>query len=108
MQKTVLFVGYLIAVNLLGIALMGIDKQKARKRKWRIPERTLFLCALLGGSAGAWAGMYLFRHQDQTLVFCRRNAAYFGSADRGGSLALQRRRGFYICLKYDIITVSCA
>ena len=63
MQKTVLFVGYLIAVNLLGIALMGIDKQKARKRKWRIPERTLFLCALLGGSAGAWAGMYLFRHK---------------------------------------------
>ena len=46
--------------------------------------------------------------QDQTLVFCRRNAAYFGSADRGGSLALQRRHGFYICLKYDIITVSCA
>ena len=41
--------------------------------------------------------------QDQTLVFCRWNAAYFGSADRGGGLALYRRRGFYICLKYDII-----
>lgn len=69
MQKTVLFVGYLIAVNLLGIALMGIDKQKAKKRKWRIPERTLFLCALLGGSAGAWAGMYLFRHKTRHWYF---------------------------------------
>ena len=51
---------YLILMNLISFGLMGIDKQRARRRDWRIPEKVLFGAALLGGSVGAWAGMYLF------------------------------------------------
>ena len=65
---------YLIGMNLLGLILMGTDKSLARRHKWRIAERTLFLTAALGGAFGSWLGMYLFR-QDQTLVFRRVHAA---------------------------------
>ena len=54
---------YLLTVNALGFSLMLADKHKARKKKWRIPEATLMLVALMGGSIGALAGMYLFRHK---------------------------------------------
>lgn len=54
---------YLILANLAALVLMGLDKSRARRHRWRIPERTLFLCALLGGSIGATAGMWLFRHK---------------------------------------------
>ena len=50
-------------MNTLAFCLMGIDKHRARTRQWRIPERVLFGAALLGGSVGAWAGMYLFHHK---------------------------------------------
>ena len=53
---------YCMIMNILAFCLMGIDKHRARTRQWRIPERVLFGAALLGGSAGAWAGMYLFHH----------------------------------------------
>ena len=48
-----MFYYYLIAVNILAFALMGIDKYKAQHHLWRIPEKTLFLSAIIGGSAGA-------------------------------------------------------
>lgn len=54
---------YLILINAAAFILMLADKQKARKRKWRIPEATLIGTAALGGSIGALAGMYLFRHK---------------------------------------------
>ena len=54
---------YLLAVNLVLFAMMGIDKYKARKGLWRIRERTLFLTAILGGSVGGILGMKLFRHK---------------------------------------------
>lgn len=54
---------YLLVLNLWGFALMGLDKSKARKRQWRIPERRLFAVALLGGSLGCILGMRLFRHK---------------------------------------------
>ncbi len=60
---------YLIAVNVLGFALMGIDKAKARRGAWRIPEKALFLTALLGGSVGAYLGMFAFRHKTKHLSF---------------------------------------
>lgn len=60
---------YLIAVNLVGFAAMGIDKYKAVRHRWRIPEKGLFLIALVGGSAGSWAGMYLFRHKTRHWSF---------------------------------------
>ena len=56
-------------MNMLAFCLMGIDKHRARKRQWRIPERVLFGAALLGGSAGAWAGMYLFHHKTRHWYF---------------------------------------
>lgn len=54
---------YLIIINAVAFLLMLADKQKARKHRWRIPEATLMGCAALGGSIGALAGMYLFRHK---------------------------------------------
>ncbi len=57
------FVTYLILVNAAGFTLMLIDKRKARKGAWRIPEKTLMGVALLGGSLGAILGMNLLRHK---------------------------------------------
>ena len=48
---------------------MGVDKLKAKRRKWRIPEATLFLVAVIGGSIGSIAGMYIFRHKTQHMYF---------------------------------------
>ena len=63
---------YLLAVNVLLFALMGIDKYKAKRGLWRIPEKTLFLTAALGGSIGGILGMQLFRHKT------RHNSFKFG------------------------------
>lgn len=60
---------YLILINLIALALMGADKRRARRHRWRIPERTLFAAALLGGSAGAVAGMCLFHHKTRHWYF---------------------------------------
>lgn len=60
---------YLIILNLTGFSMMGIDKQRARRHRWRIPEKNLFLAAVLGGSAGALAGMYVFRHKTKHWYF---------------------------------------
>ena len=49
--------------SIVGFAAMGADKYKARTGGWRTPERTLLLCAALGGAAGVWAGMRVFRHK---------------------------------------------
>ena len=54
---------YLFLVNAIAFLLMLIDKQKAKKKKWRIPEATLMGSAAIGGSIGALAGMYTFRHK---------------------------------------------
>jgi uncharacterized membrane protein YsdA (DUF1294 family) len=48
---------------------MGIDKNKARKNKWRIPEKTLFLIAIIGGSIGSILGMQSFRHKTKHKSF---------------------------------------
>lgn len=57
--------GYLLIINALGFLLMLVDKMKARKNKWRIPEKTLIGVAALGGSIGCLAGMYTVRHKTQ-------------------------------------------
>lgn len=69
MQISNFFLIYLALVNLAAFLLMGLDKYKARNHLWRIPEKTLFLSALLGGSPGALAGMYLFRHKTRHWYF---------------------------------------
>jgi uncharacterized membrane protein YsdA (DUF1294 family) len=60
---------YLLVMNLIGLAVMGIDKSKAKRHAWRIPEKALFLVSLLGGSIGTWAGMYIFRHKTKHWYF---------------------------------------
>lgn len=60
---------YLILINLAAWGLMGADKDRARKHAWRIPERTLFAVALLGGSLGAILGMYLWHHKTKHWYF---------------------------------------
>ncbi len=60
---------YLICVNIIGFLIMFIDKRKAKKGKWRIPEKTLFIISLIGGSLGTLLGMYIFRHKTSKLKF---------------------------------------
>ena len=60
---------YLAAVNLAAFVLYGIDKRKAVKHKWRIPEATLILIAAIGGSVGALLGMFFFRHKTKHIKF---------------------------------------
>ena len=64
-----LFAIYLVVMNVLGVAVMWSDKKRARLHRWRIPEKVLFGVSLLGGSAGTWAGMYLFRHKTKHWYF---------------------------------------
>ena len=60
---------YLLIVNAIAFILMLADKRKAIKNRWRIPERTLMLYAVFGGSIGALLGMYTFRHKTKHLKF---------------------------------------
>ena len=54
---------YLVLINVITFIVYGIDKLKAQKRKWRIPESTLLLLAIIGGSIGAWYGVKVWHHK---------------------------------------------
>ena len=60
---------YLAAVNLVTFTVYGVDKAKARRGAWRVPEKTLFLLPLLGGSVGALLGMLVVRHKTKHWYF---------------------------------------
>lgn len=60
---------YLALISLFGLCICGIDKRKAKKKLWRVPEKTFFITALLGGGLGVWAGMYLFHHKTRHWYF---------------------------------------
>ena len=60
---------YLLTINALGFWIMLDDKQRARKKRWRIPEATLLTVAILGGSAGCLLGMRLCRHKTRKPKF---------------------------------------
>lgn len=60
---------YLIIINLFTFFMMWLDKRKAKKGKWRIPENTLLLLVIIGGGIGGIAGMYTFRHKTQKAKF---------------------------------------
>ena len=69
MNAITLILVYLIVINLISFTTMGVDKSKARKRSWRIPESTLFVLALIGGSIGSIAGMHIFKHKTKHWYF---------------------------------------
>ena len=60
---------YLAAINLVTFLVYGIDKLRAKRGAWRIPEKTLFLLPILGGSVGAIAGMKVFHHKTKHWYF---------------------------------------
>lgn len=60
---------YLLGINLAGFLSMALDKSKARRSVWRIPEATLFLFAFFGGTLGSLLGMHVFRHKTQKPLF---------------------------------------
>ena len=61
--------GYLALIKAITFAVYGADKRRARKDRWRVPERTLFLLAVLGGSLGALLGMHVFHHKTKHWYF---------------------------------------
>ena len=60
---------YLVIINAIGFFLMLADKQKARKNRWRIPEKVLLSVAAIGGSLGSLIGMRLVRHKTKHAAF---------------------------------------
>ena len=60
---------YFVMINFIAFLLMGFDKRRAKRHAWRIPEKTLFGSAILGGSIGAILGMQVFRHKTRHLSF---------------------------------------
>ena len=69
MDVLLIIIVYVVMMNLVSFALMGIDKYKAKKKAWRIPEATLFLFAIFGGSIGSILGMFLFHHKTRHWYF---------------------------------------
>ena len=67
--KYIIIIGYLVVMNIVGIAVMGIDKSKAKRGAWRIKEATLFGVSIIGGSIGTLLGMYMFRHKTKHIYF---------------------------------------
>ena len=59
----------LAALNLLSFGLMAYDKRCAKAGKWRVPEKTLFLSAILFGALGGTLGMFIFRHKTRHWYF---------------------------------------
>ena len=63
------FLVYLAVINIAAFVMYGIDKRKAEKHQWRIPEARLIMMAVCGGGAGAALGMKVFRHKTKHLKF---------------------------------------
>jgi len=64
-----IFAIYIFLMNIVAFLMYGLDKQKARMNRWRIPEKVLLLLAVLGGSVGAYVSMKMFRHKTQKPKF---------------------------------------
>lgn len=69
MSALFVIIFYFAAINVTGFIIMGLDKWKARKNYWRIPESTLFTIAIIGGSLGSIIGMWTFRHKTRHWYF---------------------------------------
>ena len=77
----------IIGVNVITFVVYGIDKLKAKKGKWRVPETTLLLLAIVGGSVGAWCGVKVWHHKTMHLKF-----------KYGIPLIMAMQVGFLVCL----------
>lgn len=60
---------YLAVINVVAFILYGVDKLRAERDEWRISEATLMTVAVIGGSLGAWLGMYVFHHKTRHKKF---------------------------------------
>ena len=58
-----IIISYVIIINVITLMMYGIDKWKAKRSKWRMPEATLLIMAAVGVSIGAWTGIKLFHHK---------------------------------------------
>ena len=67
--STLIILIWLAGVNLTAFLMMDMDKKRAKAKKRRIPEKTLFVTAILGGSIGAMLGMWTFRHKTKHRSF---------------------------------------
>ena len=65
----IIVIAYFLIMNIVGYVSMGLDKSKAKRRAWRIPEATLFSIAILGGSIGSLFGMFHFHHKTKHWYF---------------------------------------
>ena len=61
--------GIWLVINLITFILYGVDKHKAKRGAWRIPEKTLLTGTWLLGGVGAWLAMRAFRHKTKHLAF---------------------------------------
>lgn len=69
MDVIIIIISFLIIMNIIGFAIMGVDKERAKRREWRIPEKVLFLVCIFGGSLGSTIGMYFFHHKTKHWYF---------------------------------------
>ena len=69
MNRWIVAIVYLVIINIVGFVYMGMDKKKAKRGAWRIPEKRLFFIAIIGGSVGAISGMYFYRHKTKHMTF---------------------------------------
>ncbi len=69
MNAPIFIASYVLFINSITFFLMGLDKKKARNYQWRIPESTLIITALIGGSLGALVGMFFFHHKTKKTKF---------------------------------------
>ena len=81
---------YILGINVIAFNVYGIDKLKAKRGKWRIPESTLLLLAAIGGSIGAWLGMKVWHHKTMHKKF------QYGVPLL---LILQLALGAYLCIR---------
>lgn len=65
----IIIIVYFLIMSIVGFISMGVDKSRAKSNQWRVPEKTLFLISILGGSLGSNIGMYAFRHKTKHWYF---------------------------------------
>lgn len=69
MEIKIILLIYMIIINLIGFITCGVDKHKAKKREWRIPEKTFFVISALAGSVGTYMGLLFFCHKTRHWYF---------------------------------------